>query len=367
MKKFRKITVIIAALLVWGLGIAAWKLYQPLMPVNPRSVAHLKVTEHPLELKPGQDYAYSIALVGDTQVMNWKYPDHYLQMYDWVIANREELNIQYLIGLGDMADRYIEFRSKGCYHQDAAGKERTFPDEWRSAAIALRKLNGVVPYAINCGNHDNNWNYFNKKETEEYNYRIFGDDYFNISFNSKPSKQNPYAFRYMDYTTLGGTEGVDYGYLDPDYAENTWRCVTMGDQQYLILTLAYGCENNEDILAWADKIIKAHPDDNVILSTHGYLQADGTHTEVIYERLVYPNTNVRMVVGGHFNGDDIVYRFTPNVAGGKVLEMMVNPHGVGDEGLIAILYFGKDGSFVGTEYYSTVSGTPFREVNQFLF
>lgn len=367
MKRFRKYIAGLLVLLILAGGICAWVLYQPFRPVNPKSVAHLKVTVHPLGLEQGRDYAYSMALVGDTQVMNWKYPSHYLQMYDWVVANRDELNIQYLIGLGDMADRYVEFRSKGSYHQDAAGKERTFPDEWRSAAIALRKLNGVVPYAINCGNHDNSFSYYQKKETEEYNYRIFGDDYFNLAFNSKPSKLNPYAFRYMDYTVPGGVEGTDYGFMDPDYADTTWRRITIGSQRYLILTLTYGTEYNEAILNWADEIIKANPGDRVILTTHGYLDGEKNHSEVLFGRLVYPNANVCMAVGGHFNGDDIVYQFTPNVSGTPVLEMMINPHGLGDEGLIAILYFAEDGRFVGVEYYSTVSGTPFRDVNQILF
>lgn len=369
MKQYRrKILCVLAALLAAAAVIGsflAFRWYRPFRPVNPKSVAHLKVSEQPLGLRQDVDYAYSMALVGDTQAMNWKYPEHYLQMYDWVVANRDTFNIRYLIGLGDITDRYVEYKSKGCYHQDASGRKRSFADEWVSTSIALRKLNGVVPYAINNGNHDDGWLYH--EESDDYNYRALADDYFNIALNSDPSRLNPYGFRYMEYTTPGGIAGTDYGYKDPEQAENTWRKITIGTQHYLILTLRYGAQFDEDTMNWADGIIRESPDCQVILSTHDYLDSDKEHTNDLWERLVYPNENVCLAVCGHRQGDDIVYQFSQNAAGKDVLEMMINPHGLGDVGLIAILYFDSDGKPVGVEYYSTVEGTFFRDVNQILF
>ena len=49
----------------------------------------------------------------------------------------------------------------------------------------------------------------------------------------------------------------------------------MGDRAYLILSL--GWAPTQDKLDWADKIIKANPDKNVIVTTHAFMYWDGTH------------------------------------------------------------------------------------------
>ena len=55
---------------------------------------------------------------------------------------------------------------------------------------------------------------------------------------------------------------------------NYWE-VTVGDRAYLILSL--GWAPTQDKLDWADKIIKANPDKNVIVTTHAFMYWDGTH------------------------------------------------------------------------------------------
>ena len=46
---------------------------------------------------------------------------------------------------------------------------------------------------------------------------------------------------------------------------NYWE-VTVGDRAYLILSLGWAPTQGK--LDWADKIIKANPDKNVIVTTH---------------------------------------------------------------------------------------------------
>ena len=360
-----KILAALLAIVLLGGIILGYYFVRPYFPVNPKSVASLRVTEHPLGLEQGKDYAYSMALVGDTQAMNWKYPGHYLQMYDWVVANKDEFNIQYLVGLGDIADRYVEYSSKGSYRQDAQGHKRTFAYEWISAAMAHRKLNGVVPYCLNEGNHDYSYLYY--QPNDDYNYKLFGEDYFNLAFNSTPSRLNPYGFRYMDYTT----DSADYGFLDEERAEETWRRISIptssGTQNYLIFTIGYGMEDREDVLDWAKDIMGRYPEDTVILTVHSYLDEYGKYTNHLFENLVSNNPNVKFVFCGHSNNDNIICQNAYGAAGQNVLELMVNPHNLGDVGLIAILYFDNMGNPVGLEYYSTVLGAAWDEQNQIRF
>lgn len=39
---------------------------------------------------PFDDYAYSFAIVGDIQVVNFKYPDNLHKIFDWIVDNKDD-------------------------------------------------------------------------------------------------------------------------------------------------------------------------------------------------------------------------------------------------------------------------------------
>jgi hypothetical protein len=105
------------------------------------------------------DYVYSFAVVGDTQYMT-KYDGAYQRghlkyVYDWLIANAEKKIIQYVFGLGDITDTYNK----------TSGDFLT-ANEWAVAYEQISRLNGVIPYSIVRGNHDN----------EKYMNQYFAND-----------------------------------------------------------------------------------------------------------------------------------------------------------------------------------------------
>lgn len=167
---------------------------------------------------PVTDYAYSFAIVGDTQVITHKYPDKLSCIYDWIVDNKEEKNIQFVFGLGDITENSTE-------------------QEWSLAKYEISKLNGVVDYSLVRGNHDSS-----------------------AMFNK--------TFPYDDYKD--SLKGSYNGKM-----ENTWQTLTIGENKYLILTLDYGA--SDAVLKWASEIIEKHPDHNVIVTTHAYLFRDGTN------------------------------------------------------------------------------------------
>ena len=76
------------------------------------------------------DYAYSFAVVGDTQVLCQKYPEKMEAIYDWIIANKDNKKIAHVFGLGDITEEWGNNKSEA---------------EWIRAQKYISKLDGVLP------------------------------------------------------------------------------------------------------------------------------------------------------------------------------------------------------------------------------
>ncbi len=317
----RKILVVIVMLLVLSF-----------VPVLPASAAGMWID--PAVKKPVTDYAYSFVVVGDTQVLCYKDAtegtSYMSQIYDWIVANKEEKKIEYVFGLGDITD------------QDwlATGKE-----EWRIAKENIYKLNGVVPYSMVRGNHDS--------ET------------FFIQAFSVPEYKSQFEQFYKLYPT------------------NTYRTITICEDDYLMITLDHGPKDDE--LEWASKIIEQYPNHRVVITTHWYLGPDGqpgdvndygnakpeikNHGTEIWNKLIKKHSNVFMIMSGHYSSDNIVVKQRANPAGNKVTQVLIDPQGYDANttpaGMIGIFYFSEDGKAIDVEYFSPIKNQFFREENQF--
>ena len=281
------------------------------------------------EKEPVSNYAYSFAVVGDTQIVARHYPDKFHKIYDYILDNAEQKNIQFVMGLGDITDA----------DTDA---------EWALATENISRLDGEIPYSVVRGNHDSK-----------------------SKFNS--------AFPYSSYSdvildTYDGT------------MLNACQELTVGEIKYLIFTLDYGA--SVSVLKWAERIIGSHPKHNVIITTHAYLYRDGTtldSTDVcppastggvsngdhMWEILIKQHENIVMVISGHDPCDNIVMAQDKGVKGNTVTQLLIDPQGVdaalGGVGLVALLHFSEDGKNVTVEYYSTINEKYFMEENQFSF
>ena len=290
---------------------------------------------------PVTDYAYSIAVVGDTQRLSFANPDKVGNIYDWIVKNTSSKKIQYVVGLGDITEN----------NTDA---------EWANAMKHIGKLNGVVSYGLVRGNHD----LYNPAGTNQFN------------------KYTP-QIKYEDQIE-GCYNGQTY---------NSYKTLKIGQLDYLFLNLDYGADDG--VLAWAGEIIAAHPNHNVIINTHAYLFRDGTTLDAgdvypptkdavfnafpgskpndgdhMWDKLISKYENIVLVLSGHDPCDRIVTTQTKGVNGNTVTQMLIDPQGLDDEvrggtGMVAMLYFSEDGSEIQVEYYSTVKEAYFLEENQF--
>lgn len=271
--------------------------------------------------EPVTDYAYSFCVVGDTQKVAYLYPDKFDCIYNWIVENKESKKIEFVFGLGDITDK------------DTAA-------EWTVAKNGISKLNGVVPYSLVRGNHDG---------SAMYN-KTFGVEEYTKQFN---------------------------GFFKSGKIENSWRTFSVGEVDYLHITMDYGA--SDAILNWAAGIIEQHPTHRVIITTHAYLFRDGTTLDVgdvvppnktgvdngvlnngdmMWDKLISKYENIFLVMSGHDPCDNIIVAQDKGVHGNIVTQMLVDPQGVdaaqGATGMVAMLYFSNDGKTVTIENYSTV-------------
>ena len=283
-----------------------------------------KVHDKWLETKePVTDFDYSMVLMGDIQYMTYNFPDNLHRIFDWIIDNKESKKIGYVIGLGDITDRDTR-------------------REWELAKSQFSRLDSVVPYSIVRGNHDG---------------KALIDEYFNTA---------PYNTSYQgsyDHTML-----------------NTCRKFVLGTRKYLLFALDYSLDDN--VIAWADKIIKNHPDHNVILTSHIYLKPSGEYNsgqvarwggtiepEELWDKLVKKHKNITLFISGHTSSEHPTVSKRTGDNGNTVTQMLVDYQDMdyhwGEIGMLVTLHFKNGSDKVAVEVYSTVREKYFRADNQF--
>ncbi len=322
------------------------------------------------EVAPVTDYAYSFAVVGDTQTMCEENPEAMEKIYDWLIANKDTHKIKYVMGMGDITD-------------DSTDRE------WEDAGKYISKLNGIIPYSLCRGNHDD-WDDFNRNLHNGF-YETTVDGLMNsgnvdLTDISQPGLKeiiNP------DGTTsiVTACGDVPEGGIVKGDLTNSYRTVEIGDTKYLIMTLDFA--PSDAVLEWADKVISSHPKHKVIVTTHAYMFRDGTtldkddcYPPTYYQGYVNPQngddmwnkvfskySNVLMVISGHDPWQHIVYRQDKGVNGNKVTQLLVDAQYVdryvGAVGMVAMLYFSADGNTMTVRYYSVEKNCFGSELSQF--
>ncbi len=274
------------------------------------------------------DYAYSFAVVGDTQMVNELYPDKFEGIYNWIIDNAEKYNTKFVMGLGDITDDDLD-------------------TEYERAKSAIQKMDGVVPYSIVRGNHDSK-----QKYTTYFSFDEFG-------------------------TNVDGSYSGDM--------LNTYQTFSVGDIKYLVLNLDY--LPSDEVITWANEIVESHPDYNVIITTHAYLFKNGEILDdanggfhpvtsggdnAMWENLVRKHENIVLVLSGHITSNRIVVTPVLGDNGNTVTQILIDPQDVDayyseseGAGLVAMFHFSEDGKTVQVRYYSTIKEAYFLAENQF--
>lgn len=237
----------------------------------------------------GNYQPFAIVVIPDTQYYSQSYPAIFSQQIQWILDNKTELNIQFVIHIGDVIETTRQ-----------VGTDEQIVAEWAVANTQLHRLDGIVPWLIAPGNHD----YEDlvaadpppclPKEAEARNLAYF-NTYFGVSSFSS------YTWFGGNYPT--GSMANSYGYF------------TVNDQEFLVMCLEF-LPTDED-LAWAAGILDANTDKHIIIATHQYVTDFSVisdwkggdyysfetynNPDDMWDELFTNYSNISLIVSGHFH------------------------------------------------------------------
>lgn len=241
------------------------------------------------EVASTNQFNYSFVWLSDTQYYSKSYPLIYQQMTQWIVSQKDSMNIKYIFHTGDIVDN------------------STKNAQWKNADSAMKTLDiANVPYGVLAGNHDVNH--------IDYNYKPFGK-----YFGEK---------RFKDKDYYGGSYEDNRGHYD---------LISEKGNDFIMLYLGWGID--DDSLAWVNEILKKYPDRKAILNFHEYLQPSGERSsmgDIIFNKVVQPNSNVVAVLSGHYFGSaTLVDNMDDNndgITDRKVYQMLADYSGATDGG-----------------------------------
>lgn len=244
----------------------------------------------------------TIVVLPDTQYYSAAYPWVFEQQTDWIRAQYAALNVTAVLHVGDIVE------------------DPYSTEQWNAAATAMRVFDNLIPYLLVSGNHD-----------------------------TDAERQG-----LMDSTFAPASMPWIAGTMAPGHIDNSYTFVNLGGRPWLALGLEFG--PRDAVVAWADSILKSYPTTPAMLVTHAYLYRDGTRYnlamagddetkpsyqyffpadsrftpdqgindgEMLWQKLVLPNPNVRLVFCGHDTG---WARLTSTRPDGSVVHQMLSDY-----------------------------------------
>lgn len=236
---------------------------------------------------------FSIVWLADTQAMSYHNNVEALgAMGQWIIEQRAAQNIIYVVQTGDLVDSGYK------------------PRQWENFEVCYNAFKNVLPYITVAGNHD-------------------------------------LGVKLQDYTA----------YLARPYVRAIPRANTFGDgravfatfyaggTKFLLLGAGWGAEDMS--VDWMNHVLETHRDYVAILLFHSYIHDDGKYIDVgerMFEQVVKPNPNVRLVLCGHLRGTGARFEDLDDTGDGvpdrRVAAMLYNYQDAGNNcGQIRLLTF----------------------------
>ena len=314
------------------------------------------------------DYVYSFAVIGDTQNLNYTdaknfvaaqknnpsltyadYDEAYMRtLYNWLLSHKEELNIQYVMGVGDITQ---SFGSSQTYYQQ----------EWPLAKEAISLLDGKLGYSLVRGNHD-----------------------ISSGLNGQFGVGSEYYNNLIALSETTDAEGRPMGgFRLADKIEDSYRKIVAGGNKYIIFTLEY--YPTEETVVWIDELLTANSDYTAIFTLHGFLTRDYTFLDLhetttpeedaakdnwketatggmvsprqLWEEVLSKHANVQMVLCGHIDEDNVKVNALQGDNGNTVTFMLTDTQTIDSStpvGVVTMLYFTADGKVAHVEHISTV-------------
>lgn len=212
-----------------------------------------------LRVKQGLAQNFSIIVLPDTQYYSESYPAIYEAQTQWIVNNKDALNIVYVAHVGDIVDEWDQQ-----YQWDNAEAAMMLLEDPLTTSLPFG-----IPYGVLPGNHD--------QPTTLYN------QYFGVN-------------RFQGRTYYGG-------HYPPGSNDNNYTLLSASGMDFIVINL--GDYPNSGVLEWADTKLKEYSDRRAIVTSHYLLDLDGTFGlpgQTVYEALK-DNPNLFLILCGHRHGE----------------------------------------------------------------
>jgi len=229
--------------------------------------------------------SFSIIVLPDTQFYSKRYPETYYRQTQWIVDHRDELNIKFVIHLGDITHNNTH-------------------EQWKvanKAHMILDKAN--IAYSMVPGNHEMpkiGTGQDRERNTTKYN-KYFGPG------------------RFSEESWYGGHMGTTN---DNNFTFFEWK-----NLKFMVISLEFA--PRDEALEWANKVIAQYKERRVIVVTHCYLDMceagntgcgryrndcsiaynlEGNAGDTLWEKFVSKHKNIFMVLSGHVTDDEHITR-----------------------------------------------------------
>jgi hypothetical protein len=291
------------------------------------------------DVVPIEDGSWTLVLLPDTQHYAEKYPHIYDAQTQWIADHAKSHNIKYVLHEGDITNNNTI-------------------EQWDNALRSMNRLNEAVPYAFAPGNHD----YGPKGTCTDRN-----------SFFNESKYFGPGSF-YAKQPSVGA-------FFDPKLTSSSYHTFDAGGKKWLVLALDWA--PRDEIVTWANEVVAAHPDHQVMLVTHAYMYYDDTRYDwaekdkkqtwnphaygmaklpgetvndgqQLWDKLVSRHKNFRFAFNGHVLVDGTGLLSSEGQHGNVVHQMLANYQFKenGGNGDMRLLEFKPDGDTVAVRTYS---------------
>jgi hypothetical protein len=306
--------------------------------------------------RPG-DGRFTLAVIPDTQnYVDYTHQkaegfpfdarDMLFEQMRYVAANLESAggDIAFVTSVGDVwqhqtlkmdashAARGFKIEPNPIMDAHMAPTEKTLAVEAPAARQAYELIAGKVPFSVVPGNHDYDaqWSAAGWKPDPVYNphnpttlgmLHVGGLDNFRSVFGDGST-----FFKGQPWYVASYNGGADSA-----------QVFTAGGYRFLHIGLQFAAP--DDVLAWAERVIKAHPGLPTIISTHDFLDTDGKRLpnpsvdmravddrendpQDVWDKFIRRNDQIFLVLSGHEHGQ--AHRADPNDAGHIVHQVLAD-------------------------------------------
>lgn len=273
-------------------------------------------------------------------------------MTAWVANNIDDLNMKAVLCAGDLVEQN-EWPVPTGRNGNQTGKQ-----QWQSASRAFERLDNKISYVVCTGNHDYGY------AKAENRFSMLPDFFYPERNTCWKKSLVSVGYNWENKPTL---ENAAYEF-DVDH----WG-------KMLVISLEFA--PRDEALEWAKSLANSdkYKNHKIIVLTHsymgtkaniyekeGYLVSPANYGKAIWEKLVYPTPNIKLLLCGHAaiaDGDNyknnVSFRTDKNIEGRNVHQMMFNAqtagggwHGNGGDGWLRIFEFMPDGKTIKTRTFS---------------